>query len=186
MIKVKCFIYLTFFRLFSLIIIDNEKMLCNSSDSNDFGGNGSNLNEVNETDLVEMLKSYYRIARQALEKEALIKVLIKYTTKQSLKDPALVHLIVSLLTDQRQSISVYICKVFINLTNEFKNFLKILLALTERPEDAKALAENKELKSQLNNAFSVDNEAAIVPPRVLRKLLVVQTRLSKASNTPEK
>lgn len=114
------------------------------------------LGEIKETDLLEVLKNYYCLCRQ------------QQTSRRTLiKDQTLIQLLSALLNDRRQAVAVYVSK--------------LLLLLSEFPEDAKQLASTKEIKIALDNALSSDCNV-LIQPRVARKLLIVQTRLLKNAN----
>ncbi|KAH7724662.1 Protein K05C4.7 [Aphelenchoides avenae] len=85
-------------------------------------------------------------------------------------DPALIKSIRTFVADTRAAVSLYVCK--------------ILLVLTEDPSDAASLAKADGVIAAVSKAC----EEAL-PPRIIRNLLVVYSRLSaakdlRASNAP--
>jgi len=105
---------------------------------------------ISEAKLLEILKGYYKLCRKATGKLDLV------------KDETLIKTLTALMADPRISVSIYI--------------YKILLILTEDPESAKILDNDKELNVQLSNTIF----SAQLQPKIMQKLLIVQTRLTNS------
>jgi hypothetical protein len=71
------------------------------------------------------------------------------------------------------------------IKNTYSNsvILKILLLVTDQPAEAKYLGEKQEFTNQLDKALSLDNDQIQMPPRIIRKLLIVKSRISRATSS---